>query len=215
MKTNMAEKLSDIVAKIKSGAMKGPKPEMAKPQMDFDMLFDKHSKMVCPDFTSNKSIEYIKAYFLALSNGYIKKGLYVYGNVGVGKSTLIKIFRNMGKEVYQEFGFKGLWFSECTAPWLVNEKMASVSPGYDGSFDYDLYTKGKLYIDDLGMESLCFNNYELMSKLLFERHRNDAITFISSNMAPTDVLHRYGPQIFDRMGQMFHIVKWEGKSLRP
>lgn len=211
----MAEKLSATIAKIKSNATKFTDREYAKAQLDFDKLFDDHSKLVCPGFKSYEVIEKLKLYFLALANGETQKGLYLHGNVGVGKSTVFKIFRSMGKSLYTEFGSHKLWFTECTAPWLVNEKMESVSPGYKGNFDLEKYYKGKLYIDDLGMETLCFNNYELLGKLLFQRHRNGAITFISSNLAPRDVLHRYGPQVFDRMGEMFHIVKWEGESLRP
>ncbi len=210
----MAEKLKDIVSKVKQGAIKTEAHDYAKAQINFDALFDKHAQKVCPGFKTFPAVIEIKQYLLALAAKQTFKGLYLYGDVGVGKTTIFRIMWSLGKELYQEYGYTGLWFTHCTAPWLVQEKMESVGQGYTGSFDYELFKKGKLYIDDLGLEPLCFNNYELLGKLLFDRQENKAITFVSSNMTPDNVADRYGDQIYDRMGQMFHIIKWEGESLR-
>lgn len=210
----MAEKLSNTILKIKKGLVEKPEKNYTKVQIDFDVMFEEHALKVCPDFKTNNSIESIKLHFLKIAAGKTKKGILVYGNVGVGKSTIFKIFNSIGKQIIQEYNSLIWWFVSCTAPWLVNEKMASTTQNYAGNFNYDTYTKGKLYIDDLGMESLCFNNYELLTKLLFERHRNDAMTFVSTNMTPKEILKRYGPQVFDRLGEMFEIIKWDGNSLR-
>lgn len=211
----MAEKLSTTISKIKNNLANSPKKEYASVQIDFDALFMENALKVCPNFKVSKNTENVKMYFLGLANKKTKKGLYLYGDVGVGKTTMFKIFKSMGRQLYSEYNAKELWFSECNAPGLVNDKMESTTPGYSGNFNYEKYKNGKLYIQDLGMESLCFNKYELMGMLLFERHRNEAITFVDSNLSPKQILQRYGPQVFDRIGEMFHIVRWEGKSLRP
>jgi chromosomal replication initiation ATPase DnaA len=208
------DKIYKTIAEIKSKINQSDKKEYAKSILYLDELFDKHSKIICPSFKNSESAKNLYNYFLALVTDQTKKGVYLYGNVGVGKSTIFKIYKNIGLQLYSEFGITKLLFSEVTAPWLVNEKMESVSPGYKGNFSLENYYKGKLYIDDLGIETKCFNSYELLEKILFQRHRNESLTFVSSNKTPREILERYGPQIFDRMGEMFHIIKWEGESLR-
>ena len=82
------------------------------------------------------------------------------------------------------------------------------------SFNLDAYKRGNLYIDDLGFEKKAFNNHELIGELLFERYRNNALTFVTTNHSPKEISGRYGARIGDRLAEMFNIIKWEGESLR-
>lgn len=204
---NLQEKGKSVHPVYKSkGQEKKPRT-----QIDFDELFEKHSK-VCPDFETEEILEHLKDYFRIFPN--VDKGLLVYGSLGVGKSMFFRIIRSMAYELVKDHAYQGLWFSECTAPWLVSERMASVQDGYVGSFDISSYHRGRLYIDDLGAEQLCFNKYELLEEILFQRHRNEALTMVTTNLTPEEIGKRYGARVFDRLSEMFHIVKWEGKSKR-
>ena len=82
------------------------------------------------------------------------------------------------------------------------------------SFNLESYYKGSLLIDDLGVEKLAFNSYELMEQILFERYRNNALTFMTTNLKPGEIGERYGSRIDDRLQEMFNIIKWEGASFR-
>ena len=76
------------------------------------------------------------------------------------------------------------------------------------------FYKNRLIIDDLGVENKAFNSYELLEQLLFERHRYEALTFITTNISMTNVLERYGSRIADRIPQMCNIITWKGESFR-
>ncbi|MBO0323508.1 hypothetical protein J0X14_14460 [Muricauda sp. CAU 1633] len=201
--------------KVKHDVYKAPETHKVKRSVvDFDGLFERHSKKLCQGFETNFNVEEIKYYFRELySKGY-DKGLLVYGSLGVGKTMIFDIIHSMAKELVVSQGFQGLWFTKCTAPWLVSERMRSVEEGYTGSFDIATYHRGKLYIDDLGAEQLCFNKYELLEEILFQRHRNKALTMVTTNLTPAEIGKRYGARVFDRLPEMFHMIKWEGESKR-
>lgn len=202
-----------------------PKPEVKKREkIDFYKLFDEHSFMQCGEYKSNQIIETLKKYFMGVKdfdthnivkNGASnKKGLLVYGDYGVGKTMFFKIIREMGKELSFTHNYNGLYFSQTSAPFLVEEYMQSTKKTYNGNFDINRYYKGRLYIDDLGAERKAFNDVELLDSILFERHRNNALTFITSNYTPSQIMQRYGARIGDRLPEMFNIIKWEGESFR-
>ena len=81
-------------------------------------------------------------------------------------------------------------------------------------FELEFYYKGYLYIDDLGLEKKAFNSQEIMGQLLFERNRIGSITFVTTNMKPSEIAQRYGDHIGDRLPEMFNIIKWDGPSRR-
>ena len=218
----MAETIQDTIKKAfkdpahqEHGVYKAEKTEKKKRStVDFDALFKEHSLRLCPDYETAPQIEELKYYFRELySKGY-DKGLLVYGSLGVGKTMFFDIIHAMAKDLITSQGFQGLYFSKCTAPWLVMERMRSIEDGYTGSFDIASYHKGKLYIDDLGAEKLCFNKYELLEEILFQRHRNNALTMVTTNLTPEEIGKRYGARVYDRLGEMFHMIQWQGKSKR-
>lgn len=143
----------------------------------------------------------------------LQKGILIYGNYGVGKSQIFEIFKSMGKELAMNHGHFDLWFSSISAGSFV-EKYMEESTSKESTFSLEKYYKGKLYIDDLGFEQKAFNKTEIFEKLLFERHRNNAKTFITTNLKPSEIIDRYGDRIGDRLGEMFNIISWEGESWR-
>jgi len=189
-----------------------PRDLKKRETIDFDELFKIHALKLCSDYKPSKAVNHLKDYFRIFPE--VDKGLLVYGDLGVGKSLFFQIIKSMATELVKEHAYQGLFFGECTAPWLVSERMASVQTGYSGSFDISSYHKGRLYIDDLGAEKLCFNKYELLEEILFQRHRNNALTLITTNLTPSEIGKRYGERVFDRLGEMFFMVEWRGDSKR-
>jgi len=146
-------------------------------------------------------------------NASLSKGLLVSGGLGVGKSLLFKILQQAGREIYKQTGNPRMHFIDISCGNFVNAYMFSTKADHL-DFDLNKYEIGQLYIDDLGVEPLCFNSYELMEQILFERHRNGATTFITTNLTPEEICNRYGDRIGDRLNQMFNIITWNGKSFR-
>ncbi|SHG77387.1 hypothetical protein SAMN05444483_1324 [Salegentibacter echinorum] len=172
----------------------------------------------------NEKIVYcIFRYFLLMddfnADGMIKnkaslnKGLLVYGDYGVGKSTLFDLIHEVGKEIIKKFQIAQLWFPRISAISLVSQyHWAQRDPS--SSFVLQDNFRGKLYIDDLGKEQKAFNREELIEKVLFERHRRKLKTFVTTNDPPSAIAQRYGAHIGDRLPEMFNIIKWEGESWR-
>ncbi|CAM4279198.1 hypothetical protein [Gillisia limnaea] len=172
----------------------------------------------------NKKIIYsIFRYFLQLPDfneyGVIKnkadldKGLLVYGDYGVGKSTLFDAIHEVGKTIVTKTQNTQLWFPRISTIHMLHQYYESQkNPG--SNFKLENYYRGKLYLDDLGKEDKAYNREEIIGKLLFERHHQKLKTFVTTNENPSAVAARYGNHIGDRLPEMFNIIKWEGKSWR-
>ncbi|MEO2126849.1 MAG: hypothetical protein ABGW91_01700 [Christiangramia sp.] len=156
-----------------------------------------------PTFNKHKLIK---------NDASLDKGILLYGNLGVGKSMLFGIFHRMGKYLYN-LNNTDFWFPKISTGSFVDRYINSLKNS-SSTFDLDAYRRGNLYIDDLGFEKKAFNNHELIGELLFERYRNNALTFVTTNLSPREVSERYGARIGDRLAEMFNIIKWEGESLR-
>lgn len=160
-------------------------------------------------------VEDFDKYGVVKNTADITKGLLIYGPHGVGKSFLMESLHRLMKYFAIKKNKAYMYFSSRTAPWLVEEYMKAAKPDKGQStFVLEHYYKGQLYIDDLGLEDLAFNKKELLSDVLFHRHRNEAKTYITTNLTPSQIAERYGSHIGDRLPEMFNIIKWDGDSLR-
>ena len=190
-------------------------------------LFWKLLRTLAPGFQikpeNEKIIFTIFRYFLLQPDfnacGIIKnkpsldKGLLVYGDYGVGKSTLFEVIHQVGKQIVIRTRNTQLWFPRIsTINMLSRYYEAQKDP--TSNFRLENYYRGKLYLDDLGKEDKAYNREELIGKLLFERHRRKLKTFVTTNENPSAIAIRYGHHIGDRLPEMFNIIKWEGISWR-
>ena len=151
-------------------------------------------------------------YGLIKKGSSLKKGILIYGDIGVGKSTLFQVLHETGRRLLH-YGVKDLWFTNYSAIKLVQEFMSSTNNPLS-TFNLKNLSTGRLYLDDLGMEEKAFGKKELCADLLFERNRNRALTFATSNLSPSQLAAKYGPRIGDRIIEDFNIIKWTGESLR-
>jgi len=150
---------------------------------------------------------------LITNNASLDKGLYIYGDFGVGKSLFFKILKEVSIELSKEHGFKDLCHQKISCDSFVSLYMAC-SKSNTAYLNIEDFYKGRLYIDDLGVEKLCFNSYELIGDLMFEREVRDSMTWVTTNLKPSEYGERYGKRLFDRLNTMFNIIKWEGNSFR-
>jgi len=145
----------------------------------------------------------------------LDKGLLIYGPNGVGKSLLFDILKKVGKELITKKNCSDLWFNAISSGSFVDQYMRSAGDRENVEvFDIKTYYTGKLYIDDLGFEKKAFNKTELFGEILFERNRDNAKTYATTNLKPSELTNKYGERIGDRLPEMSNIIEWNGESFR-
>jgi hypothetical protein len=136
--------------------------------------------------------------------------------LGVGKTTLVNVFREFLKKFRQGF--------------LVNTASV-ISDSYCATGCLDTYISNKngytgkpvdLCIDELGREQIPAMHFgsklNVMQYVLHQRYSlwqsGTALTHVTTNLTASDVLSRYDDFIFDRCRQMFNIINISGHSKR-
>lgn len=159
--------------------------------------------------------------------GFTRKGIYIYGNIGTGKSFFFEILESL----YQDLESKNnktldsIRIKTINTIELVDQFRSQLSRlGQLASNDQTLYqkhTKGSIHFEDLGAEikiNHFGNQIEVMSDILQLRYsrlyKTKCKTFITSNLTPEQVRKRYGERVYDRMFQLFNFLELKGESRR-
>lgn len=153
--------------------------------------------------------------FELLKNISLRKGLYVFGSYGTGKTSSFRIIRNMS----EQYGLRALWFPIISAQEVVDRY--NTEKKKDDVIEY--YSKGTFLFDDLGSETVGNNVYQygkedIFVRILLNRYRNFETrrtkTHITTNLDFSQIENRYGRQISDRLVRMFNRLKLDGASRR-
>lgn len=123
------------------------------------------------------------------------EGLYIYGDVGVGKTFFFRV---------------------------LNVPILSLVKAMTKSLDEIVMALNKhrnmpIMVDDIGAEPV-YNHFgtkmELLNTVLDIRLDSSAPTHFTSNVTPDDVIGRYGIRAFDRITGFAARYKWNGESHR-
>jgi len=135
------------------------------------------------------------------------KGLFMFGDCGRGKSTIIlgvlkPMFMALGKP------FPGYHAT------LLSSKTADSE-----EWNYLKYRKWKIaFIDELGTER-AVNDYgekfEPFNEIMNMAEQNLDVLIISSNLTAAQFHERYGDRVMDRIKRLCLAVEFKGDSLRP
>lgn len=174
---------------------------------------------VCPTFVIDEYNKDIlnQIYLYAIGKGKLdkNKGIFFYGEVGTGKSTLMKILAEFQRTIgngfkcvncstqasqYASFGIEAL--NEST----YNEGLKGINPIERG-------------FDELGREpnpAKNFGNQLNVMQYVFQiRYEMKVKTHVTTNMEPQSIKHLYGEYISDRAVEMFNFIEvTRNKSLR-
>lgn len=185
------------------------------------------ARSVCPDFELSEEqkpiINDIFRWCMLLPGKYdSSKGLWIWGSVGSGKSTLIQVIKQFCYEVRPE---TALGDGRHELPYCLIVRSANdiveefVKSGYEG---LDYFKKAtRLCIDDLGTENRFVNHYgstcNVIGQLLMYRYdrRHNCETYATSNISPPQIAAIYDERVFDRCGEMFNFVRFDGYTHRP
>lgn len=146
-----------------------------------------------------------------------KKGFFLYGPVGTGKSTFLR-----GVQKYMNT-IKARDFDKDFRIGFYWKSASELANSYAGDGQEKLLQwcdECNLLIDELGREPRPAKHYgtelnviQFLLQLRYDRRR-DNITHITSNINPQDVMPMYGDYISDRFREMFNIIPWFGESRR-
>lgn len=144
--------------------------------------------------------------------GELRKGLFVYGENGTGKSSSFDIMQTIALKHRK----KQLWFPKIHVHEIVGK--FNTAERKDDVINY--YAKGIFTFDDLGSEKIGSNygKEEIFIRIMELRYNEflnkGTRTHITSNLNFEDIGKRYGTRVQDRFYQMFNILKLDGVSRR-
>lgn len=183
--------------------------------------FLKAALSVIPEFTIDESNRQLVAdlfdYFNSIEGRYdLHRGLWLYGDIGTGKSSLMRVFAE-----YLRLGFNGFKIHICDG----------VSNNYSREGNLDEYTHNQygyigepvwMCFDELGREAIPANHFgtklNVMQHILHIRYSlwqsQRLKTFVTTNCDPLQIETLYGDFIRDRVREMFNVILIEGKSRR-
>jgi len=191
-----------------------------------EFLIDRENRKFEFDHKNKYVVEFFISFFfnhekLEKLGGDFRKGIFLYGSYGSGKSLLFEILEYL----YQKIKKPILRVKTVNTIRLVDEYRSELSRlGQLASNDQTIYQKmekGPIHFEDLGAEKK-INHYgnqtEVMSDILQLRYsrffKTKCKTFITSNLTPEQVKKRYGERVYDRMFQMFNFLELNGESRR-
>lgn len=201
--THTAEQLANIVGQRFVERSKKP------------YIIDEHNEeifnLLCYYFSGDQRFEESGEYSL-------KKGILLFGDVGVGKTELMRLFC---QNHYASFGV----FScrEIIDEYIENGSCENVERFYKAR----KATSGDPYkheflgccFDDLGTETIPAQHYgskkNLMAEVIMNRYDNNVpfnLTHITTNLDVLTINTTYGTRCIDRMAQMFNQINFPVNS---
>lgn len=189
--------------------------------VELKRLFLDVASGVCPGFkvtAYNRGIISDLFHWCSLIPGTLDLGkdLWLYGTVGSGKTTMLKIVRDFCKIVRGEDD-KGDPYS-FGIDMMSDVCAAYAEKGEAGLRPY-IEARRKAF-DDLGAETIPAYHYgsplNVFQRVLEARYgrRHDMVTHITANMSPEQAKEVYGVRVYDRCREMFNFVEFTGPTFR-
>lgn len=187
------------------------------------------AREVCPQFVVREEYKPIfndiVLYCLnAGGNLSPRKGLWIWGDIGTGKTTLLHIIRNYCALV-RPVDSDGTTYGFCINNAIdVCSKFAS--KGYEGLSFYVTSERddniSRQAFDELGSEARMTQHYGCVENVFqyilqrrYERHDGiNNITHVTTNLTPEQIKDNYGLRIYDRCKEMFNFIALMGKTFR-
>lgn len=185
------------------------------------------AREVCPGYVLDEEMKPLVAnifdWCLGAGGKYDPdKGLWLWGEVGTGKSTMLRIVRRFCQEYRHpaDYGRGGVELPY----WYRIHRATDICDSYarEGAASFDRYVNdAKMAIDDLGTEARVTGHYgtpaNVIAEVLLRRYdvRQWGFTHVTTNLSPAQIAEVYGIRVYDRCGEMFNFINMGGYSHRP
>lgn len=164
----------------------------------------------------NKAImQNITRYFIGdpACDWNLSKGLLLMGDVGLGKSYIMKVVRTFAEVAGIESRQFRLLVCSDIADRVSEEGSGAMS---------EYFTGMDICFDDFGQEQPAISRYgnqiSVMERILTKRYNSQVngrcITHLTTNLTPEEIEERYGTRLIDRFSEMFNFVFMTGESRR-
>jgi len=188
---------------------------------DYKRLFMRVAAAECPGFSvlpeQRETVNDIFRWCMMLDGKHSPdKGLWLYGNIGTGKSTMLRIVKEFCKMVRPP-GNNGRIYSFAIVN-AVDICARFSARGFPGIEDY--IGSSRLAIDELGSEVIPTGYYgtplNVIQHLLQGRYdrKHSSFTHVTTNISLKQISSMYSPRIYDRCKEMFNFVEFKGKTFR-
>lgn len=162
---------------------------------------------------------YKKVYENFLKDDRRSKGVFILGDLGIGKSAMMRVFQRMFKDTNRRFKWvAGLSLKDMAEQLTTGE----IKEHYGYSLKCDLY------IDDIGftvdvkrygntvniISEIIMDRYDLFISAGFRTHISSNVTLVSTDTITPSIEKIYGNRVLDRLREMDELVAWNGESLR-
>lgn len=148
--------------------------------------------------TENLSPKFREAVEQSIAND---KGLFIFGNTGVGKTYAMFALANGKGDVHN--------FVE-----LLVEFRDHMQKGFYHSKLSELCQEKYLFIDDIGSEKTSEFVVEFLYLVVDKRYQNIKRTVLSTNLSLETFRGRYGDRILSRISEMCVLVELTGEDRR-
>jgi hypothetical protein len=210
--------IADILTKIQADYDAAASAEPEKWEPSREQLVAAADWLAGPGYrldVAPKAAETLVRYVAAWNAGKVRRGLFLHGTVGTGKTLFVKtLCGHIHTAKYYVACFKACGGNTAG---FVESLFGGYAPlGISGGRKW-------MVIDDLGTEPTCSlfgQREEVLEIVLAARYRHwqmygaDALTFVTSNRTPAELQARYGTRIIDRLRAMCIWVEFKGESAR-
>ncbi len=181
----------------------------------------------CIDIDNKNQIQQLIYYFMndKQFNGNLSKGIMLHGNIGTGKSILMRIFSEKTPGLNFTLTKNFLYYSSLDMYGdFVKYSYSSIEffSKYRKAEDSLLEWKNSILIDELGIEPSTAKNYGnsinvlemIITKRYYNFQMNGQITHFTTNLTPDEIEQNYGERIRSRISEMCNPIILTGKDRR-
>lgn len=151
----------------------------------------------------------------------LKKGIFLFGTVGVGKTRIMELFKLNKRQCFQMVSCRKVVSEYVKHGSEVIEPFSKQSYPFIKNIENFWQESMGVCFDDLGTESDNANNYgnkrNVFEQIILDRYDNHLPfdqTHFTSNLSPAMIKERYGERVSSRMRECFNLIEFKGNDRR-